>query len=98
MSLRARYLRSFDIKLAELREALGRLGGTGDVTTASIELRRKLQTLAGSGDVYGVSEVSEWARETLRFLDAMRSRPGPASGGDVDDLVHRVDALASSVG
>jgi len=97
MSLRARYLRSFDVKLAELRESLGRLGGADDVTAASIELRRRLQTLAGSGDVYGVSEVSEWARETLRFLDAMRSRPGPASAADEEDLGHRVDALAATV-
>ncbi len=88
--LRARYLSSFDAKIAELRESLVRLP---DDAGARQEMRRRLHTLSGSGEVYGLPDISSWARDVLKVVDS----GGAVGASVVSDIEGRIDVLEALV-
>ena len=93
------FLKSFDRKFQVLDRELQRLNRarnskktvSGGWPTDGLE--RTVKSLIGAGAVYGLKEISTWAREFLDTLGGIRSRKTPPTQKEMTWLADRIHVL-----
>ncbi len=93
------FLKSFDRKFQVLDRELQRLNRARDARTTSPSgwpidgLERTVKSLIGAGAVYGLADISTWAREFLDALGRIRARKTALPQEDMDWLADRIRVL-----
>jgi diguanylate cyclase (GGDEF)-like protein len=95
-TLRAEYLREAPARLAELRQALGKLRANRRDLDALGELRVAFHGYHGSGKSYGFSRVTDLGREAEELCKVARGR-AEVSFEDIEAWQSAIDGLADEL-
>ncbi|MBW2278253.1 MAG: hypothetical protein JRF63_12220, partial [Deltaproteobacteria bacterium] len=95
------FLTTFGKKFEGFRKEMERLeravstGGDHAGRWPTDGLERIARSLVGAGAVYGLPDVTDWARTFLERLDEIRGADGPPGGDDLSWLASKITALVN---